>query len=272
MRALLVRRAALATACAAAALAVSAPAPSRAATSPPVPPALHPGDAITDDQLYAYLAYPVSPGDWVRYRVVFADRSTIVKTVGFGSESVGGTRTLFIETHVSAQPVTGLPPGSTIGVGTEAVLKTYVSGASFGDLAHAYAVVTSALKVGSFEYEVQPGAGETYSALAGAASAAARAGTIKSVRAVDMRVGRQTLHATHVVASFPSAPLPLGGVALAFTLDVWQSPEAPLGTVAIASEGARTVQWRLVAFGRGDYKSLFSKTLDQIRRSSQPSM
>jgi hypothetical protein len=238
--------------------------------SPPV--ALHAGGTITDRQLFAYLAYPVSPGDWVRYRVVFADRTTVVKTIGFGVETVAGIRTLFIETHVRAQAVTGLPSGSAVGIGTDAVLKTYVAGTVFGDLAHPYPVVTSALKVGAFEYEIAPASAQAYSALSGAAIAQVRTGTIQSVQPVDMRVGQQNLHATHVVASFPPAALPVGGFENASTLEVWQSPDAPLGTVAISSEGSRTVDWRLTAFGRGDYKTLFSKTLDQMRQASQPAM
>jgi hypothetical protein len=239
-------------------------------TSAPV--ALHPGDTITDRQLFAYLAYPVSPGDWVRYRVVFADRTTVVKTIGFGVETVSGVRTLFIETHVRAQAVSGLPPGSAVGIGSDAVLKTYVAGTVFGDLAHPYPVVTSALKVGAFEYEVAPGSSESYSALSGASLALVRTGSVRSVQPVDLRVGQQDVHTTHVVASFPAAPLPVGGVALAYALEVWQSPEAPLGTVAISSEGPRTVDWRMTAFGKGDYKSLFSKTLDQMRQAAQPAM
>jgi hypothetical protein len=243
-----------------------------AALGASAPVALHAGDTITDRQLFAYLAYPVSPGDWVRYRVVFADRTTVVKTIGFGVETVSGVRTLFIETHVRAQAVSGLPPGSAVGIGADAVLKTYVDGTVFGDLAHPYPVLTSALKIGAFEYEVTPGSSEAYSALSGASLAQVRTGTVRSVQPLDMRVGQMTVHTTHVVASFPAAPLPVGGVAVAYALEVWQSPDAPLGTVAISSVGPRTVDWRMIAFGKGDYNTLFSQTLDQMRQGSRPAM
>jgi hypothetical protein len=243
-----------------------------AALGASVPVALHPGDAITDRQLFAYLSYPPHQGDWVRYRVVFADHTAVDKTIGFGSETVSGKPTLFIETHVRADAVSGLPPGSTVGVGMEAVLKTFVAGAAFGDLAHPYPVITSVLKVGNFEYEVTPGANESYSALSGAEYSAIRSGTVRSVKAIDLRVGRQTIHATHVIADFQAAALPVGGVLTALTLEVWQSPDAPLGTVAISSEGARTVDWRMVAYGRGDYHSLFDRTLEKIRAASRPAM
>lgn len=239
--------------------------------APPVPVALHAGASISDRQLFAYLAYPVSPGDWVRYRVEFADGSTVDKTVGFGSERIAGTPTLFIETHVRALAVSGLPPGSTAGVGTDAVLKTYVAADAFGDLARAYAVVTSALKVSGFEYEVPSGGSATYSVLTGAVDASPRYGRLRAINAVDMRVGRTTVHATHLVASFPASALPVGGIDLPLTIEVWQSPDVPLGTVAIKAGGGPSVDWRLVAFGRG-YRSMFSKSLDQIRAASQPAM
>lgn len=237
-----------------------------------MPVALHAGDSITDRQLFAYLAYPVSPGAWVRYRVAFADGSTIDKTVGFGSERVAGRPTLFLETHVRALPVTGLPAESTVGIGTDAVLKTYVVDSTLGDLARRYHVYTSALKVSGFEYEVSAGSGATYSILTGAVDASPRFGRLRSIDAVDMRIGRTVAHATHLVAQFPSRSLLAGGIDLPITIEVWQSPDVPLGTVAIKAGGGRYIDWRLIAFGRGGYRSMFSKTLDRIRSASQPAM
>jgi len=237
--------------------------------SPPV--ALHPGDRITDRQLFAYLSFGPHVGDWMQYRVVFLGGATALKTIGFGVESVGGKQTLYVETHVRALAVTGLAPGTTTGIGTDAVLKTYVTGVTFADLSSPYRVVTSALKVGDFEYEIPPGTPETYTALAGDANLPARDGAIKSVDPIDMRVGAQSVHATHVVAMFASIPLPAGGVSNGYTLEVWQSPDVPAGTVAISSGGSRSVHWRLLAYGRG-YRSLFKKGLDALRGASQPAM
>jgi len=214
----------------------------------------------------------VLPGDWVRYRVSFADGSTNDKTIGFGSERVAGTPTLFVETHVRALPVTGLPAETTVGIGTDAVLKTYLAGSTLGDLARTYRVYTSALKVSGFEYEISPGAGATYSILTGAVDTSPRFGTLNSIDAVDIRIGRTTVHASHLVVQFPSRSLPAGGIDLPLTMEVWQSPDVPLGTVAIKAGGGRYIDWRLVAYGRGNYRSMFAKTLDQIRASSQPAM
>lgn len=238
------------------------------ASAPPI--ALHPGDHISDRQLFAYLSFGVHPGDWVEYRVDLAGGLTAIKTIGFGVETVAGSPTLFIETHVRALPVMGLPASSTIGIGTDAVLKTYVSATTFGDLDTPYHIVTTALEVGEFAYEVKPATDETYTALAGDVYEPARMGTIRSVEPVDLRVGAATVHTTHVVATFEALPLPVGGVSAGYTLEVWQSPELPAGTVQIASPGMRTVHWRCTAFGRG-YRSLFRRSLDEIRSGAQPS-
>jgi hypothetical protein len=234
--------------------------------------AIHAGDAITDRQLFSYLSFGLHPGDWMEYRVVFAGGTEALKTVGFGTESVSGTPTLYIESHVRSLAVTGLPPGmSAVGIGTDAVIKTYISGGSFGDLYTQYSVVTSALKIGALEYEVAPETGETYTALAGDVFSPDRRGTVASVDAVEMRVGSQTVHATHIVAKLGSLPLPAGGVSNGYTIELWQSPEVPGGTVAIASPGELAVRWSLIAFGRG-YRSLFKHDLDDIRSGSQPAM
>ena len=253
---------------AALALAAAAPSPPPTPNTPPV--AVHPGDTITEAQLFGYLSYPAAPGDWVRYRVIFADRTAVDKTIGFGSETVAGKPTLFIETRVSASAVTGLPAETTSGIGTDAVLKTYVVADAFGDLASAYPVVTNALKVGDLEYEVSAAAGQTYSVLTGGENAPAHAGTIASIAALDVRVGDKTLHVTRVVADFRGSALPLGGMTTPLTLEVWQSPDVPLGTVAIEAGGGHQVDWRLIAFGHG-YRSAFSKTLDALRAVTHPS-
>ena len=222
--------------------------------------------------MFAYLSYPPSPGDWVRYHVDFPDGSSVEKTIGFGVEAVGSVPTLYVETHVSATAVSGLPAESTIGIGTDAVLKEYVAGSTFDDLAHAYAVETSAVKVGQLEYEVTPGSDATYSLLTGAVDEPARMGELRSVSAADIRVGGAVVHATHLIADFPASGQTSTIMSAPLTLEIWQSPDAPLGTIAIKAGGGLFVGWRMVAFGRSDYATLFSKSLDAIRKSAQPAM
>jgi hypothetical protein len=235
------------------------------------PVALHAGDAVTDRQLFAFLSLPPHSGDWVRYRVTFADSPAVEKTIGFGAETVDGNRTLFIETHVHASAVNGLPSSQPVSIGTDAVLKTYVEGSSFGDLAHVYTVITSAIQVGNLEYEVKPGPHERFSVLSGTVNPDPRQGIVTGVEPVDLRVGDTVLHCSRVAVSFGQAPLPMGGMTTAYALTVWQSPDAPLGTVAIESGGDAAVRWSMAAFGRGTYRSMFRQTLDQIRAAALPS-
>jgi hypothetical protein len=239
------------------------------AAQPAAPVALHAGDSITDKQLFAYLSLPVHPGDWVRYRVDLAGNFVAIKTIGFGVENIGGAKTLFVETHVHAESITGLPAQIPIGIGTDAILKTYVEGSTFADLAHPYQVVTSAVQIGDLENEIPAGPHETYSALAGAVSTDPRNGTVRSVDPVDMRIGDAVVHATRIEVAFGVTPLPLGGMTTASTVTVWQSPDVPLGTVSISSDGSQAVRWQMIAFGRG-YRSAFRKTLDQIRAGTSP--
>jgi len=147
-----------------------------------------------------------------------------------------------------------------------------VTASAFGDLSTPYRVITTALKIANFEYEIAPASAETYTALAGDVYSPQRDGTIQSIDPVDMQVGGQTTHATHIVAAFGPIPLPVGGVSTGFSLEIWQSPDVPAGTVEIASPGGRAVRWRLIAFGRGDYRSYFKNTLDAIRANQQPVM
>jgi hypothetical protein len=83
----------------------------------------------------------------------------------------------------------------------------------------------------------------------------------------DMTVGSITVHATHLEVSFQSVTV--AGVSVpSARIDVWQSPDVPLGTVA--SSGAILNVSRsstLDAFGRGNYRSAIGVRLDVLRAS-----
>jgi hypothetical protein len=84
----------------------------------------------------------------------------------------------------------------------------------------------------------------------------------------DMNVGGVSVHATHLMVSFPSVSA--AGVAVPSTLiEVWQSPDVPLGTVASAGTilGVRRSS-TLSAFGRGNYRSAINVGLDTLRNQT----
>jgi hypothetical protein len=246
----------------------------RATANPPV--ALHVGDSIALADVYGYLAALPQPGDWVRVRTQAGGAVTSV-TTGFGAESVGGKRTLWIETRVDAQMVSGGGVMTSANPAPPVVSKTYIVGDAFGPFSATYQVVATVAAIGDKAFRMNdsaanvPGVGvsgppPTYS-LADGLPFPTRLGTVLITEPKDMTVGSATVHATHLEVSFPS--LTVAGVAVpSARIDVWQSPDVPLGTVA--SSGAILNVSRsstLDAFGRGNYQSSIGVSLDVLRAS-----
>jgi hypothetical protein len=267
-------RAKLSAAACAAVLAMSAEAFSgpRAALAAPV--ALHVGDSVSLADVYGYLAALPQPGDWVRVRTQAGGAVTTV-TTGFGVESVGGEPTLWIETRVDAQTVSGGGVMTSANPAPSVVSKTYIVGDAFGPFPSTYEVIATVAAIGDKAFRMNDRASDfvgvgptspppTYS-LADGLPFAMREGTVLIAEPKDMTVGQVTVHATHLLVSFPSVSF--AGVSVPATLiDVWQSPDVPLGTVA--SSGAILGVSRsstLAAFGRGDYRSAIGIGLDALR-------
>jgi hypothetical protein len=267
-------RARLSAAACAAILAVYAEAfdEPRAASAAPV--ALHAGDSVSLADVYGYLAALPQPGDWIQVRTQAGGAVTTV-TTGFGAESVGGRRTLWIETRVDAQTVSGGGVMTSTNPAPSVVSKTYVVGDSFGPFPSSYEVIATVAAIGDKAFRMNDRASDfvgvgptspppTYS-LADGLPFATRLGTVLIVEPKDMSVGQVPVHATHLLVSFASVSV--AGVSVPATLiDVWQSPDVPLGT--IASSGAILGVSRsttLAAFGRGDYRSAIGIGLNALR-------
>jgi hypothetical protein len=241
------------------------------------PNALHPGDSVSLADLYGYLSALPQPGDWVRVRVQGGGAITSV-TTGFGVESVGGTRTLWIETRVEAQSVSGGVVMTSTNAAPPVISKTYVVGNSFGPFGSSYEVIATVAAIGDKAFRMNDRAADSLGvAPAGPPSTfsltdglpfAGRQGTVLVIEPKDMNVGGTVVHATHLVVSFPSVSA--AGVAVPSTLiEVWQSPDVPLGTVA--SKGSMlgvTLSSTLAAFGRGDYRSAIGVGLDTLRNQT----
>jgi hypothetical protein len=241
------------------------------------PNALHPGDNVSLADLYGYLSALPQPGDWVRVRVQGGGAITSV-TTGFGAESVGGKRTLWIETRVEAQSVSGGVVMTSTNAAPPVISKTYIVGDSFGPFGSSYQVIATVAAIGDKAFRMNDRAADSLGvAPAGPPSTfsltdglpfAARLGTVIVIEPKDMTVGGMLVHATHLVVSFPSVSA--AGVAVPATLiEVWQSPDVPLGTVA--SSGTMlgvTLSTTLAAFGRGDYRSAIGVGLDTLRNQT----
>jgi hypothetical protein len=196
-------------------------------------------------------------------------------TTGFGAESVGGSRTLWIETRVDSQTVSGGGVMTSANPAPPVISKTYIVGDSFGPYSSSYQVIATVAAIGDKAFRMNDrtadslgvapsGPPPTYS-LADGLPFATRQGTVLIAEPKDMTVSGVSVHATHVVVSFPSVTV--AGVNVPSTLiDVWQSPDVPLGTVA--SSGAILGVSRsssLSAFGRGNYRSAIGIGLDALR-------
>jgi hypothetical protein len=268
----LVRARLISAACAAMLTIVAEIAESRAASAAPV--ALHAGDNVSLADLYGYLAALPQPGDWVRIRTQAGGAVTTV-TTGFGVESGAGKPTLWIETRVDAETVSGGGVMTSTNPAPSVVSKTYVAGDAFGPFPSSYEVIATVAAIGDKAFRMNDRASDfvgigptnappTYS-LADGLPFATRQGTVLIAEPKDMTVGQFSVHATHLAVSFPSVSV--AGVSVPSTLiDVWQSPDVPLGTVA--SSGAILGVSRsstLAAFGRGDYRSAIGISLDALR-------
>lgn len=241
------------------------------------PNALHPGDSVSLADLYGYLAALPQPGDWVRVRVQGGGAITSV-TTGFGAESVAGKRTLWIETRVDSQTVSGGGVMTTTNSAPPVVSKTYVVGDAFGPFGSAYEVIATVAAIGDKAFRMNDRAADSLGvapngppstfSLTDGLPFAARPGTVLVVEPKDMSVAGFAVHATHLLVSFPSVST--AGVSVPATLvEVWQSPDVPLGTVASSGImlGVRRSS-ALSAFGRGDYRSAINVGLDTLRNQT----
>ncbi len=243
------------------------------------PAALHPGDSVTLADLYGFLSPLPQPGDWITVRSTGGGVASVV-TTGFGVETVAGKQTLWIETRVDSQPVSGLGSMQAGDIAQPIVLKTYVGGDAFGAFGAQYDVVASVAGIGDRSFRLSDRTAGYPTLSSGAAPAptysladgmpfALSTGTVMAVEPKDLVIGGTTVHATHIVVSFQGVSVAEGATVPPSIVEVWQSPDVPLGTVA---SRARYLgidrQTALVAFGRGDYRSEITTSLDALRSQS----
>jgi hypothetical protein len=246
-------------------------APSAASAAPN---ALHIGDAVTLADLYGYLSALPQPRDWVRVRSTTGDVATIV-TTGFGAERVGGIRTLWIETRVDTQTVSGGNVMTSSFSSPPVISKTYIVGDAFGPFGTTYQVVATVAAIGDKAFRMNDRSTASPSlapmgppasfSLADGLPFPTRSGIVLVTEPKDMTAAGVAIHATHLVVSFPSVSAAGVGVP-ATVVEVWQSPDVPLGTVL--SSGSMLGVSRanaLIAWGHGDYRSAIAISLDDLR-------
>lgn len=281
MRSLLVAAAA-AVACIASAavacIASAASAPGSAAVSPSPSPAptreLRVGDEITQTALLGYLAQTPRSGDWARHQISFG-AVRIDQTVGFGSETIDDRPRPFIEISAARHGVAWTPVPLSWHAGGASIAKTYLDADAFAAPDAHYRALATVLEIGDSAYRIDYRHAQPPQVLANAPPSRLTlvaplltgdllTGRILEIAEQELTVNGRSMRVTRITALFGSA---LGGALPQTLLRVWQSPDVPLGTVAVRAEvSGRELRIDLVDFGHGAYVSRIKQALNDIPR------
>jgi len=233
------------------------------------------GSSITQSELFAYLFTAPQPRDWLRYRITSAGDTMIMKTVGFGQAQVHNDVQAYIEITAASQPILRSPTMQSTNVGGMVVWKMFVDARDFVDPQRTYSITSSAFKIGDGIFRLRnasmlgvptqrvPLQTLLWSGLVPIDDS--RQGTVSKNQPQDLSVQGQIIHCVDVAVDFPESALPGGGRFPAERIEAWQSPDVPLGTVKVRTIVLdETYDANLVAFGRGDYRSIINQSLDVL--------
>jgi hypothetical protein len=92
-----------------------------------------------------------------------------------------------------------------------------------------------------------------------------RSGTVAASIPEDVRIGRRSVHTVHTTVDFAARDVGLATGLPQARVEMWQTPDVPLGIVAIRSTmNGHVYRVELVAFGRGAYRSIIDKPFESI--------
>lgn len=232
------------------------------------------GDEITQTALLGYLAQTPRPGDWARHRISFGD-VRIDQTVGFGSETIDDQPRPFIEISAARSGVAWAPVPLGWHVGGASIAKTYLDADAFAAADAQYQALATVLLIGDSAYRIDYRRAQPPQVLANAPPSRLTlvapllvgdllTGRILEIAKQDLTVKGRSMRVARVTALFGSA---LGGALPQTLLRVWQSPDVPLGTIAVrADTSGRELRIDLVDFGHRDYVSRIKQALNDIPR------
>lgn len=234
-----------------------------------------PGAAITQSQLLGYLFVAPQPGDWVRYRVSVDGDTLLVKTVGFGAETLHDAQHAYFETQTQTTGVVGQPTEAHQIAGGTIIWKMFVNAADFDDAQRGYAFVAGIIKIGDASFRLGTGPGQPLSAPAQSVQSLVlygalplpddRVGTIASSQPEDKRLGSSVVHTVHTIVEFAAHPVNMATGLPQARLETWQTTDVPLGVVAIRSTtNGHVYSVDLAAFGRSSYHSVITGPFDDI--------
>jgi hypothetical protein len=233
------------------------------------------GDAITQTQLLGYLFVAPQSGDWLRFRVSVDGTTLLVKTVGFGSETLHDTQRAYVETRTQTIGLAGQPVSSNNVAGGELIWKMYVDAPNFDDPTRSYAFVAGVIKICDAVFRLSTGPGQPLSAPAQTLESLAlygalplpddRSGTVAASQPENIRVGDANLQAVHTTVDFAARSIGMANGLPQARVEAWQTTDVPLGVVAVRSTtNGHIYSVDLIAYGRGTYRSLITEQFDDI--------
>lgn len=225
------------------------------------------GDTITQTDLLNYLFVPPQTGDWLTYRVSVNDNQLLVKTVGFGVETIRDQNSAYFETQTQTSGLLNIPVQSHTVAGGNLIWKMYVDAPNFNDNTHLYSFVAGIIKIGDALFRLGLGPTQPLSPsyheplqtllLYGTLPLPDdRSGLVVSSAPEDMDVSGRTLHTVHTIVDFPARSIGMANGLPQERLETWQTADVPLGlvTLRLDTNGNRYTM-KLIAYGRGDFHS-----------------
>lgn len=235
-----------------------------------------PGDAMTQSELLTYLFAAPQSGDWLRYRVSLDGSTILTKTIGFGAERFGSDNAAFFEIQTQSSGLIAAPVESRTAAGGSLVWKMYVDAANFNDGTRLYAFVAGVIKIGDAlfrlgtapAHRLQPAYHEPLQTLLLYGTLPLpddRSGVVQASEPEDVTIGPSSVHCVHTTIDFPARDLAAGAGLAAARVEAWQTPDVPLGLVAIRTiMNGRVYSVELTAFGRGTYRSAIDEPFESI--------
>jgi len=234
-----------------------------------------PGDLITQTQLLGYLFVAPQSGDWLRFRVSVDGTTLLVKTIGFGSETLHDTQRAYVETQTQTSGLAGQPVPANNVAGGELIWKMYVDAPDFNDPARTYAFVAGVIKIGDAVFRLSTGPGQPLSAPAQTLQSLVlygalplpddRSGTVAASLPENIRAGNKSLQAVHTTVDFAARSIGMANGLPQARVEAWQTTDVPLGVVTVRSTtNGHVYSVDLIAYGRGSYRSQITEQFDDI--------
>lgn len=233
------------------------------------------GDTITQSQLLGYLFVAPQSGDYLRYRVSIDGNTLLVKTIGFGAEELHDAQHAYFETQTQTAGLVGQPVEAHQVAGGTLIWKMFVDAPDFNDAQRHYAFVAGIIKIGDASFRLSTGPGKPLSAPAQSVQSLVlygtlplpdeRTGTIARAEPEDIQVGSTVVHTVHTIVDFAARPVGMATGLPQARVETWQTPDVPLGVVAIRSTtNGHVYSVDLTAFGRSSYRTVINERFDDI--------